>query len=1827
MQNLNQNLEGRTNEDTTTQDRSALSRFVPSREEEERPREDEELQSTSPRHPDGLSTSDAIQPTPSLRFSHAQAMLSFSMAYQKIESMEEQLPACQNELKEARAELAIANERFAAYVSGSSIEASQLHSQLHTATVQNAHLTNLKEAREKENQRLREMLHKARNSLAEFKAQHSDLAEAFCALKKSHDENVPYLHELKREVEATPVELYLSPVETMARSAKCRETNSELERALEEAQRVPDMFRNKLQNQASILAENQGTIRDLQDEIRHLKQELDSKPVLEQVAAVEIKMVKVAERLIEREEETIDTLANLSSVQARLEATNNQVIAYREALDNSKKARDKFNAELDARCLEVIDLTSQLKRSEEAKEDAMAIISHLEANYASRMESITERERTLKQTIDDTRQKNTELEERLQVQSVALFKAKEEISLAKERLLSESAKVDMLKEELTSSLAAREMMVKALKDRYTTLEREFERVKSSLSDSERRNVDLESRVERSLEEVRELQITQQNSASTQSREMDQRLLEAQRQIGLLVKERDEPCHRSENILQRYQTNSLSHEEKVFVEHVMQDARAIHEQDMIKKGQEIRLKEVLIQEIKAKNKELETTVARYIKELSKSSGGDERSVVGLKPFLLGLSSPGDEVDVNMPAPKQKPLEVEGNSRSSSLSNTSSASTHVRASGRKRVRSPTSFSEPPSKPRKHPQPFPAGEETFVNREDKASAAVKKHVQPTQSSEHNDIPTSKRHTIKRTPIPEVVITVKLPKVSSNSTGNINRLPPPRLRAKEVSPTPAGNTASKNIKMSASGAGNTASSSRLPHSASPPDLAAIAAVAPKKKPAGRKHNLAFARLGWYAFEGQCPDANPAAQSRGSYSSLPYILHRPLHRLWHQYLRGREVEGMAAPRRLLPTWRTRSGARDIGWAEPVGFYLLISHISSCLSLPVVGGWKNGCSRNTATNAIFRLALNLVEDRGFDGYAHRSYVPSARNPANDPSWGVYPPSHLILPPLAIPDCAQAFILDAGECRGAELDAAAFGLNGAEPEQLGENEQSTPLTEPSWPSGEDELDDHWQPSLEELVSSIGKKLSAAFDRIGCAGEIRISENEDYEEWAIDVLVKFPDSKKLPIPEYHVYTEVESDNTAAFDSALDLLSLSIYNRTRVEVEQPRPSTHLASTSSTTTPSLRDSKTLVQEDLTTTVATLNLATDRSAAGILTSDVKGCDIKTEQFTLSFHGRLLIEGAGTSLKHGQMFARRKCGHFDIYIICGEADPSDVTANAVEFILPSAKPKVARIDKTMGEPDRSLSPMLHKTEFLLGLGDGSDAIWMKNIEKVVEGAKQNFAASTSPVDLLLPPLSVPLSRNQSQTRPSRPPRRVLAAIFPMRREWQPYQTANNSTTSDAVGDDSANQSQLVIPEIHTPSRQHRATVSTSSPGPNDYPSKKTEKSTRRSHGNLFRRHIAPSVVLEAKLAKPPSPVTTPRLSQVIAPQLISRDNLLEADSFERAYNTSFDELTSDIIRHHFKLNLTLREHAQATIMPLPAPEWGHHTHRMSSKTGKTSVNAHPPSDNSPVPSDPCDAHQGGVEFLVNNQPSDVIEPSNEAAPQVRRVGKRADIAPRVEKRKLVEKRARSDTSQLSVFVDDEAINGDAVASDALPDTAEDLDNYDLNHGFIYDSPIVDHNNVNEGATALNLSCLSAVNGTESTAVIDSPMDDVSKKKQGRPALVLLMNLELVLCQKLQTNGVYWEDEEQTDLSTELRMPCGKSSDQPSYSEGLSLFASGADDDTPDVTLWGLSLSARINTSSTQIIRAGEELTANAYESSIMLVGKAPKKNTFIVCVLRSSVAA
>ncbi|KAG0236867.1 Structural maintenance of chromosomes protein 5 [Actinomortierella wolfii] len=56
-------------------------------------------------------------------------------------------------------------------------------------------------------------------------------------------------------------------------------------------------------------------------------------------------------------------------------------------------------------------------------------------------------------------------------------------------------------------------------------------------------------------------------------------------------------------------------------------------------------------------------------------------------------------------------------------------------------------------------------------------------------------------------------------------------------------------------------------------------------------------------------------------------------------------------------------------------------------------------------------------------------------------------------------------------------------------------------------------ERWYANLKEVVNMISSEFSKAFERIGCAGEVKLHEVEDYDKWGIDILVKFRDAERL------------------------------------------------------------------------------------------------------------------------------------------------------------------------------------------------------------------------------------------------------------------------------------------------------------------------------------------------------------------------------------------------------------------------------------------------------------------------------------------------------------------------------------------------------------------------------------------------------------------------------------------------------------------------------------------------------------------------------------------
>jgi hypothetical protein len=128
------------------------------------------------------------------------------------------------------------------------------------------------------------------------------------------------------------------------------------------------------------------------------------------------------------------------------------------------------------------------------------------------------------------------------------------------------------------------------------------------------------------------------------------------------------------------------------------------------------------------------------------------------------------------------------------------------------------------------------------------------------------------------------------------------------------------------------------------------------------------------------------------------------------------------------PKWRAwklapgrNSQERDILRAEAAGFELLILHLfisSEGEHLKVYGGnrgvvevWWKKYSTNRPTNRVFRRILELSES--CDRKIHTRYVPSARNPADTPSRGHYPPLKYLLDDFDIPVELRPFLISVG----------------------------------------------------------------------------------------------------------------------------------------------------------------------------------------------------------------------------------------------------------------------------------------------------------------------------------------------------------------------------------------------------------------------------------------------------------------------------------------------------------------------------------------------------------------------------------------------------------------------------------------------------------------------------------------------------------------------------------------------------------------------------------------------------------------------------------------------
>ena len=121
---------------------------------------------------------------------------------------------------------------------------------------------------------------------------------------------------------------------------------------------------------------------------------------------------------------------------------------------------------------------------------------------------------------------------------------------------------------------------------------------------------------------------------------------------------------------------------------------------------------------------------------------------------------------------------------------------------------------------------------------------------------------------------------------------------------------------------------------------------------------------------------------------------------------------------RLRPRWARQSV--DIGFLEAIGLEFVVRTIICCALLRphtrvyvnnqgVVLAWRNGRSRSQPANEVFKRIHKALAP--FQATIHTTYIPSASNPADAPSRGVYGALRDLLPRIEIPQPLRYLVID------------------------------------------------------------------------------------------------------------------------------------------------------------------------------------------------------------------------------------------------------------------------------------------------------------------------------------------------------------------------------------------------------------------------------------------------------------------------------------------------------------------------------------------------------------------------------------------------------------------------------------------------------------------------------------------------------------------------------------------------------------------------------------------------------------------------------------------------
>ncbi|KAF9551406.1 hypothetical protein CPC08DRAFT_316125 [Agrocybe pediades] len=333
--------------------------------------------------------------------------------------------------------------------------------------------------------------------------------------------------------------------------------------------------------------------------------------------------------------ELVSRIAELDVVNNRLEkelkASQDGSVALQQDFKNleSELRREylalvKSNADLSSKNLLLKENLGKLE--EQAKETAELLKSSvpvevMEKRCAELQEEMQRLKREAKASCESIFRECADVKKCFESQSIALFQTKEECSVLKERINAYA------KQEENQGL-----LIKSLEKRASGSETAVQFAQEQLAASATAMRGLQGQLQIATARVKAMEEAYAALENASRKHLDQRAEALQKEIAGLKSKNDLLTRNAEEIVKRYETNLLTDAEKAFVGHLMDEAHRIHEEGVVKKDNELRRRQHVVDSLNAKIIELQATVARLLKEK-----GTQEARTALVDFRTYMSS--------------------------------------------------------------------------------------------------------------------------------------------------------------------------------------------------------------------------------------------------------------------------------------------------------------------------------------------------------------------------------------------------------------------------------------------------------------------------------------------------------------------------------------------------------------------------------------------------------------------------------------------------------------------------------------------------------------------------------------------------------------------------------------------------------------------------------------------------------------------------------------------------------------------------------------------------------------------------------------------------------------------------------------------------------------------------------------------------------------------------------------------------------------------------------------------------------------------------------------